>query len=99
MAIERIDFDLCDGCWVCVDSCPADVLRMAQVGEAWETKGWKAIIAYPQDCHGCKLCVQDCHVNAITVSQSVPVPKPFQPHKGFMFFQPTDVIQASVNQT
>jgi NAD-dependent dihydropyrimidine dehydrogenase PreA subunit len=50
VSIERIDFDLCDGCNICIDSCPADVLRLVEVGEPWKSKGWKAVIAYPNDC-------------------------------------------------
>lgn len=28
MSIERIDTDLCDGCGICVDTCPMDVVRL-----------------------------------------------------------------------
>lgn len=73
--IEHIDNDLCDGCGVCVDSCPPDVIRMMQVGKPWEADTWKAVILYPNDCHNCRLCAIDCHVDAITVTHGIDIPK------------------------
>lgn len=61
MGIELIDERLCDGCAVCIDSCPMDVLRMDQAKD-------KAYIAYPGDCQCCFLCETDCHTDAIYVS-------------------------------
>jgi len=61
MAIERIDPELCNGCGICVNICPMDVLRMDE-----EAK--KAVIQYPEDCMLCEFCVLDCPENAISVS-------------------------------
>ena len=61
MYIERIDPDLCNGCGICVDTCPVDVIRM-------DEKGKKAIIKYPEDCMLCDWCELDCPENAIYVS-------------------------------
>jgi NAD-dependent dihydropyrimidine dehydrogenase PreA subunit len=81
VSIEKIDLDLCDGCNICIDSCPADVLRLVEVGEPWKSKGWKAVVAYPNDCHSCRLCALDCHVDAITVSHELHIPPPFLAHR------------------
>lgn len=64
MSIERIDLEKCDGCGICLDSCPNDVLRL-------DAQGRVAII-YPKDCHTCFLCEWDCPREAIYVSAEVP---------------------------
>lgn len=61
MAIERIDPDLCNGCKVCLDSCPNDVIYFDPTREV-------ACIRFPMDCDVCYLCVDDCARSAIYVS-------------------------------
>lgn len=70
MTIKQIDRDLCDGCGICVDSCPSDVIRLN--GDN------KATIAYPDDCQTCFLCEEDCPQEAIAVSpEIIPPPTPY----------------------
>ena len=61
MAIEKIDENLCNGCGICVDTCPMDVIRLDKIKE-------KAYIKYPGDCTVCYFCEMDCPVGAIYVS-------------------------------
>lgn len=61
MAIEKIDPELCVGCKVCVNCCPADVIR-------FDPENQKAVICYPEDCVLCCWCVKECKRNAITVT-------------------------------
>lgn len=61
MSIVKIDEALCNGCTICVEDCPMDVIRMN------EDKG-KAYIAYTEDCGTCYLCSDGCPVEAIQVS-------------------------------
>jgi NAD-dependent dihydropyrimidine dehydrogenase PreA subunit len=61
MSIESIDTELCNGCGICVNSCPMDVIRM-------DKKARKAIIKYSEDCMMCELCVDYCPTKAIYIS-------------------------------
>jgi NAD-dependent dihydropyrimidine dehydrogenase PreA subunit len=61
MPIEKVDSDKCNGCEICVDSCPMDVIRFD------EGKN-KAFIKYTKDCIACYNCEQDCPVGAIYVT-------------------------------
>lgn len=67
MVIEQIDPDLCNGCEICIDSCPMDVIRM-------DEKIKKVVIRYPDDCMLCLFCELDCPQNAIYVSPKKTVP-------------------------
>ena len=60
MAIDEIIPELCNGCGICVNACPCDVIRM-------DEKRKKAIIRYPEDCMVCGLCL-DCPEKAIHIS-------------------------------
>jgi NAD-dependent dihydropyrimidine dehydrogenase PreA subunit len=61
MTIEKINNRKCDGCGICVNSCPLDVIRM-------DEKRHKAIIKYPQECNCCDYCELDCPQQAIYVN-------------------------------
>lgn len=69
MSIERIDENLCNGCGICVNSCPMDVIRMDE-----ERK--KAIVKYPEDCTLCAVCEVDCPEHAIYIAPAKQVPVP-----------------------
>lgn len=58
MGVRHIDVGLCNGCNICVDHCPLDVLRLDKA-----TK--KAYIAYLRDCQSCFLCQSECPQDAI----------------------------------
>ncbi|HEY78632.1 MAG TPA: ferredoxin family protein [Dehalococcoidia bacterium] len=68
MTIERIDPELCNGCGICVNSCPVDVIRM-------DKESQKAVIKYPEECMCCDYCELDCPQDAIYVS-----PERYVPH-------------------
>jgi len=61
MPIEKIDTERCNGCEICVDGCPMDV-----IGFDGESK--KAFVKYKKDCIACYNCEQDCPVEAVYVS-------------------------------
>jgi len=71
MGIRKIDYQLCNGCEICVDNCPMDVLRM-------DEKTMKPFIKYLRDCQSCFLCEVDCPVGAIYVTpdreRRIPLP-------------------------
>ena len=64
MSNVRIDPGLCNGCGICVKSCPADVINMDK-----ESK--KAVIRYPQDCVICCWCFVECPQDAVFISPVV----------------------------
>ena len=53
----KVDVEKCDGCGVCVDSCPMDALRM---------RDDKPRLEY-DECWYCGACVEDCPRRAITL--------------------------------
>jgi NAD-dependent dihydropyrimidine dehydrogenase PreA subunit len=68
MSTVVIDPSKCDGCGVCLQSCPVDMLRFDEA-----TK--KAYVAYPGDCHVCCLCEDDCPQKAIAVDYAMANPR------------------------
>lgn len=71
MGIRKIDYTLCNGCGICVDNCPMDVLRMDK-----DTK--RPFVKYLGDCMSCFLCERDCPETAIYVTpvreRRIPLP-------------------------
>lgn len=67
MAIEFIDSELCNGCRICVDSCPQDVIRMDKTTN-------KAVIQYAEECMVCEACADECPLDAIRVSPTKNMP-------------------------
>ncbi|MFC2057072.1 ferredoxin family protein [Chloroflexota bacterium] len=71
MPIEKIDEIKCNGCKICVNTCPLDVIRFD------ESKNI-AYIAYPEECDFCRLCENSCPLDCIYVSptrlQQLPLP-------------------------
>jgi NAD-dependent dihydropyrimidine dehydrogenase PreA subunit len=64
MSNVRIDPGLCNGCGICVKSCPADVIRM-------EKDSKKAVIRYPEECVICCWCFVECPEEAVFISPAV----------------------------
>ena len=71
MGVRKIDYGACEGCGICVDICPMDVLRM-------DKKTKKPFIKYLRDCQSCFLCELDCPAQAIYVTpereRRIPLP-------------------------
>ena len=52
----RIDEDICNGCGICIDGCPMDVIRL-------DDEENHAYIKYFEDCIACYNCESDCPEN------------------------------------
>ena len=61
----KIDYDLCNGCKICVDACFVDVIR-------WDDKEKRPIVAYPEDCVWCLACEEACSAQCIEVIPAIP---------------------------
>lgn len=72
MVIKNIDWDICNGCKICSDICPEDVIHYNDAER-------KAYIAYSDDCVACLLCEAFCPVDCITVDlkRGRPLPSPY----------------------
>jgi len=68
--IAKIDPTSCNGCGICVEVCPTDVIRMDAGGSM------KAVIRYYENCMTCYNCEIECPENAIYVE---PFRKPIKP--------------------
>lgn len=67
MAVELFNPDLCNGCGTCVTTCPCDVFRL-------DTPNKKTVVAYPQECQVCSMCIIYCKTGAIRVTPDKYVP-------------------------
>ena len=67
MSIERIDYELCSNCKLCIQSCPLDILK-------WDEEKEQVVIQYPEECMCCFNCELDCPKEAIYVSPFRKVP-------------------------
>jgi len=61
MGIDWIDRERCNGCGVCEEICPQDVIRLGEDPR-------KAFIKYLRDCQSCFLCELECPQDAIRVT-------------------------------
>jgi NAD-dependent dihydropyrimidine dehydrogenase PreA subunit len=59
-----INFDKCQACGDCVDTCPSEVLVVAQKNGKEVADAVKA-----DDCIGCESCVATCPEEAIVVEE------------------------------
>ena len=62
VATLQLDYDLCDGCKMCIEVCPHAVFTV-------ENK--KARIADHDACMECGACVQNCEPGALSVNSGV----------------------------
>ena len=53
----RIEYDACNGCGLCREVCPGNLLYADDSG--------RTEIRYPRDCWGCAACVKECPQGAI----------------------------------
>ena len=81
--IDRVDEKKCNGCGLCAEICPMDVLRMrsqidlvSQSEKGTSLHRFVAIIAYRADCMTCYTCELKCPRGAIDVGYT-PLEIPF----------------------
>lgn len=59
-----ISEERCDGCGICIESCPLDIFRLDDISK-------KAVPRYANDCHVCCLCEDDCPRDAIQLEYHI----------------------------
>jgi len=59
-----IDLGKCNGCGICAEVCPLDVIRM---------KGGFPEVRYPEECWHCASCKLDCPTGAIELRFPLPL--------------------------
>ena len=55
-----IDYDKCEGCGDCVETCPAEVLEM---------QNDKPVVVNIDECLECESCVEVCEHDAVTLEE------------------------------
>jgi NAD-dependent dihydropyrimidine dehydrogenase PreA subunit len=60
MNIIKIDNESCVGCKTCYKACFIDVLR-------WDEESKRPVVAYPEDCVNCMVCVSYCPKDAVSI--------------------------------
>jgi NAD-dependent dihydropyrimidine dehydrogenase PreA subunit len=65
--IKSIDLEKCNGCGICADVCPMNVISMEE---------GKPTISYPEDCMTCYNCEAECPNHCVYVE---PFRKPIKP--------------------
>ena len=72
--IDRVNEKKCNGCGLCAEICPMDVLRMktqfdavSQSEQKSASRRFVATIAYREDCMTCYTCELKCPRGAIDV--------------------------------
>jgi adenylylsulfate reductase subunit B len=56
----RIDYQNCNGCGKCYDTCPMDVY-------GWDEEKHLPVVSYPEECRACLYCEFGCSCVAIDV--------------------------------
>ena len=58
---QRIFYDWCKSCGLCVEFCPKDVFERNELGQP--------VVKDPEKCIGCRFCELHCPDFAITISE------------------------------
>jgi NAD-dependent dihydropyrimidine dehydrogenase PreA subunit len=67
MSRVKVEWNKCNGCGTCVDSCPASVFELQDLKDYPDSK--KSIPVKAEDCILCMTCVTLCPADAVTVEE------------------------------
>ncbi len=72
-----IDKNICRGCGVCIESCPAGAIKME-----------RTIVVDPEKCTECSRCMNACPFGAITLQNNSPADRPHSHSESAQIFLP-----------
>lgn len=71
-AVINIRRDRCDGCAICIDTCPTHALKIIQNKERKGPRRHRIVFVDPKLCEGCGICQATCPKESLFIPGLAP---------------------------